>query len=65
VATSTFDKRIVIGDEAADVLIGLLNKPAPPRTDLTGKFKKMTEEDWECFMRHHSAKLSEHEKNKQ
>jgi hypothetical protein len=28
-ATTTFDKRIIIDDKAADVLIGLLGKPAP------------------------------------
>jgi len=57
-ATSTFDKRIVIGDEAADVLIGLLNKPAPPRPDLTGKFRELTEEDIECCLRNRSVRLS-------
>jgi hypothetical protein len=30
-ATSTFDKRIIIDDAAADVLIELLKEPAPPR----------------------------------
>jgi hypothetical protein len=35
-ATSTFDKRIVIDNAAADVLIALLNKPAPPYPDING-----------------------------
>jgi hypothetical protein len=58
-ATSTFDKRIVIGEEAADRLIAVLNAPAPPRPDVSGVFRMMTEEDWECFRRRHSEKLSE------
>jgi hypothetical protein len=58
-ATSTFDKRIVIDDEAADVLIALLDKPAPPRPDISEFYSEITEEDDKCFLRNHSAKLSE------
>jgi len=63
-ATSTFDKRIVIGDEAADVLIGLLNKPAPPRPDISKFYSETTEEDMECFRRARSARLSEQKTKK-
>jgi hypothetical protein len=64
-ATSTFDKRIIIDDAAADVLIGLLNKPAPPYTDISGKFHEITEEEWKCFLQKHSAKQSEQMTNLQ
>ena len=33
-ATSTFDKDIVIEQEAAERLVQILEKPAPPRPDL-------------------------------
>jgi len=63
-ATSTFDKRIIIDDEAADVLISLLKKPAPPRPDISGKFRELTKEDWKCFLQRRSAKLLEQSKKK-
>jgi hypothetical protein len=56
-ATSTFDKRIIIDDKAADVLIALLNKPAPPRPK-TSAIRWATEEDDKCFLQKHSEKLS-------
>ncbi|MDR2615964.1 MAG: hypothetical protein LBC28_05225 [Oscillospiraceae bacterium] len=62
-ATSTFDKRIIIDDKAADVLIALLKKPAPPRPDISGKFREITEEDWKCFLQKHSVKQSEQKQN--
>jgi hypothetical protein len=58
-ATSTFDKNIYIDDAAADVLIGLLNKPAPPRPDLSGKFRELTEEDDRCCLQNLLARMSE------
>jgi hypothetical protein len=61
-ATSTFDKRIIIDDKAADVLIGLLNKPTPPRPEASG-IRWATEEDWKCFLQKHSAKQPEHKTN--
>jgi hypothetical protein len=63
-ATTTFDKRIIIGDEAADVLIALLNKPAPPRPKPSG-IRWATEEDWKCFIQKHSEKQSEQKTNEQ
>jgi hypothetical protein len=63
-ATSTFDKRIIIDDAAADVLIGLLNKPVPPYTDISGKFSEITEEDMECYRRARLARSSEQKKNR-
>jgi hypothetical protein len=62
-ATSTFDKKIIIDDAAADRLIAILNKPAPPRRDVSGIFKEITEEDMECYRRARSARLSEQKKN--
>jgi hypothetical protein len=62
-ATSTFDKRIVIGDEAADRLIAVLNAPAPPRPDVSGVYRMVTEEDIECYRRARSDRLSEQRKN--
>jgi hypothetical protein len=62
-ATSTFDKHIIINDEAADVLIALLDKPAPPRPNISGKFSEISEEDWQCFLQKHSAKQSEQKTN--
>jgi hypothetical protein len=58
-ATSTFDKEIIIDEAAADVLIALLNKPAPPYPDVSEKFRWLTEEDWECFMQRRSEKSPE------
>jgi len=55
-ATATFDKRIVIGEEAADRLIAVLNAPTPPREDPVG-IRWCTEEDDECFWQNRSAKL--------
>jgi hypothetical protein len=57
-ATSTFDKRIIVDDKAADVLIALLNKPAPPRPDISGKFRELTEEDDRCCLQNRSARMS-------
>jgi len=62
-ATTTFDKRIVIDEEAADRLIAILNKPAPPRPDVSGLYRMMTEEDWECFMQRRLGKSSEQAEN--
>jgi hypothetical protein len=56
-AASTFDKRIIIDDAAADVLIGLLNKPVPPYPKTSG-IRWATEEDDKCFLQKHSEKLS-------
>jgi len=39
-ATTTFDKRIIIDDSAADVLIALLDKPVPPHPNTSGKIRK-------------------------
>jgi len=61
-ATSTFDKRIIIDEPAADVLIELLKKPAPPRPEPSG-IRWATEEDWKCFIQKHSEKSSEQKKN--
>jgi hypothetical protein len=55
-ATTTFNKAIYIDDAAADVLIALLNEPAPPRPEASGIYRDATEEDWKCFMQKHSAK---------
>jgi hypothetical protein len=63
-ATTTFDKRIIIDDEAADVLIGLLNKPAPPRPDKS-EIRMMNEGDWECFLQRRSVKSLEQAAKKQ
>ena len=64
-ATTTFDKRIIIDDKAADVMIALLHKPTPPRPDVSKFSKELTEEEWECFMQNRSKKLSEQKaKNK-
>lgn len=57
-ATTTFDKQIIIDDQAADVMISLLNKPAPPRPDISGRFRELTEEDDRCFLQNHLARLS-------
>jgi len=57
-ATSTFDKRIIIDEKAADVMISLLNKPAPPRPKPTG-VHWITEEDDKCFLQNRSRILSE------
>lgn len=57
-ATTTFDKRIIIDDAAADVMIALLDKPAPPRPNTNGMFMELTEEDWKCYLQHRSVKLS-------
>jgi hypothetical protein len=57
-ATATFDKRIIIDEEAADRLIAVLNKPAALRPDVSGKFKEFTEDEWRCFLQKHSEKLS-------
>jgi len=48
-ATTTFDKRIVIDDEAADRLIAVLNKPAPPRPEKS-QIRWATEEDDRIFL---------------
>ncbi len=64
-ATSTFDKRIVIDDDVANRLISILDKPAPPRPDVSGLYRMMTGEDWECFMQRRSAKLLEQAEKKQ
>ncbi|GHU43311.1 hypothetical protein FACS1894111_08690 [Clostridia bacterium] len=48
-ATTTFDKRIIIDDKAADVMIALLNKLAPPRPEPSG-IRWATEKDWQCFL---------------
>ena len=52
-ATTTFDKEIIIDDKAADVMIALLNKPVPPRPDISGKFRMLTEEDDKCCLQNH------------
>jgi hypothetical protein len=57
-ATTTFDKRIIIDEEAADRLIAVLNKPALPRPNTEGKMHRITEEDTKCFLQNRSAKLS-------
>ncbi|MCL2387726.1 MAG: hypothetical protein FWC89_09305 [Defluviitaleaceae bacterium] len=57
-ATTTFDKRIIIDDSAADVLIALLKKPVPPRPNTNGKIRELTEEDLQCYLQHHSERLS-------
>jgi hypothetical protein len=57
-ATSTFDKEIIIDDAAADVLIALLKEPAPPYPDVSGKFRWLTEEDDRCFLQNRSARMS-------
>ena len=57
-ATTTFDKRIIIGDEAADRLIAALRKPAPPRPDLAGKYRILTEEDDRCCLQNRLARAS-------
>ncbi|MDR1329125.1 MAG: hypothetical protein LBK23_05955 [Oscillospiraceae bacterium] len=56
-ATSTFDKRIIIDDAAADVLIELLKEPAPPRPDASKIYRELTKEDIECCLRNRSARL--------
>jgi len=61
-ATTTFDKRIIIDDKAADVMIGLLDKPVPPRPNTSGRFKEPTKEDWQCYLQHRSEQLSEQTK---
>ncbi|GHS88291.1 hypothetical protein AGMMS49957_09540 [Synergistales bacterium] len=63
-ATSTFDKRIIIDDEAADRLIAILNKPAPLRPDVSGKFRELTEEDWKCCLQRRSERLLALNENK-
>ena len=55
-ATTTFDKRIIIDDHAADVLIALLDRPAPPRPDISGKCRELTEEDDRCCLQNHLAR---------
>ncbi|GHU43642.1 hypothetical protein FACS1894111_09570 [Clostridia bacterium] len=62
-ATTTFDKRIIIDDKAADVMIALLNQPAPPRPDVSQYSREITEEDWQCFLQKHSEKPSEQMQN--
>ena len=57
-ATTTFDKRIIIDDSAADVLIALLEKPAPSRPNTNGKIRELTEEDLQCYLQRRSTRLS-------
>ena len=57
-ATSTFYKNIVIDDATADVMIALLNKPAPPRPNISGKFRELTEEDWKLCLQRRAEKLA-------
>jgi hypothetical protein len=64
-ATTTFDKRIVIDDSAADVMINLLDKPALPRPNISGRFRELTEEDDRCFLQNHLARLSEKKQRNQ
>jgi hypothetical protein len=64
-ATSTFDKRIIIDEEAADRLIAVLKKPAPPRPDCSGRFRMLTEEDIKCCLQNRSARLSKQDSQKQ
>ena len=58
-ATSTFYKNIYIDDAAADVMIDLLKKPAPPIGDVSDVFREHTKEDDKCFLRNRSARLLE------
>jgi hypothetical protein len=64
-ATSTFDKRIIIDDEAADVLIALLQKPAPPRPDVSKFFRELTGEDDRCFLQNRLRHLSAQKQKEQ
>ena len=57
-ATATFYKNIVIDDAAVDAMIALLNKPVPPRPDISGKFRMLTEEDWELCLQRRAEKLA-------
>ena len=56
-ATSTFDKEIYIDQEAAERFVAILSEPAPPRPDVSGKFRMITEEDIECCVQNLSARL--------
>jgi hypothetical protein len=58
-ATSTFDKEIIIGEEAADRLIAILNEPAPPRPKDTN-INWLRGEDLKCFIQRRSATSPEH-----
>jgi hypothetical protein len=49
-ATTTFDKNIVIDKEAADRLVEILNKPAPPRPKGTDDFWKENERKVEAWL---------------
>ena len=62
-ATTTFDKQIIIDDNAADVLIAMLDIPALPRPNIDGKIRELTEEDWKCYLQRRSARLSEQTRN--
>ena len=64
-ATTTFDKRIIIDDAAADVMIALLDKPAPPLPDISSKFRTITEEDDECCLQNYLARTSAKNSKKQ
>ena len=57
-ATTTFDKRIVIDDSAADVMIALLDKPVLPRPNISGRFRELTEDDDKCCLQNHLARTS-------
>jgi len=63
-ATTTFYKRITIDNEAADKLITILSKPAPPRSDVSGKFRMMTEDDIKCCLQNRSAHLFKRDSQK-
>lgn len=64
-ATSTFYKRIIIDDAAADVMIALLDKPAPPHPNTTDLIRELTEKDWQCYFQRRSEKLSVRTNNAQ
>jgi len=59
-ATATFDKRIVISEEAADRLIATLRAPAPPH-EKSAMVRWATEEDDDCFLQKYLARMSAQE----
>ncbi|MCL2053506.1 MAG: hypothetical protein FWG90_03565 [Oscillospiraceae bacterium] len=64
-ATSTFYKNIVIDDAAADRLIEILNKPAPPRPDISGNYKILDGDELKCFLQRLSEKSSRKDSSNQ
>jgi hypothetical protein len=48
-ATSTFDKEIIIDEAAAERLIAALEGPPREIPDMSA-FIRQSEEDWKCFL---------------